>query len=229
MSFGAAEWLAAISVVVGIVVAIQSARFARSERQQDELERVYSLLYHYSFGYASLPEAEKRARVQAFFQATREANVAFVMLYEIEPLYRQAVTTEPLTAFETFALRVEEMYLTHSDYLLWHRNAESREDERFWRTLKLNGYRLLYFVHAHSMRIIVPFALFSVLIGYVQYTEEQYGIVHYSYTSLAIFIGMSSIAYIHSHPKRWKQGMNRQLGDISAYRYVAHQLKGETT
>ena len=93
MSFGAAEWLAAISVVVGIVVAIQSARFARSERQQDELERVYSLLYHYSFGYASLPEAEKRARVQAFFQATREANVAFVMLYEIEPLYRQAVTT----------------------------------------------------------------------------------------------------------------------------------------
>ncbi|WP_161769861.1 hypothetical protein [Lysinibacillus sp. BF-4] len=41
MSFGAAEWLAVISVVVGVVVAIQSARFARSERQQDELERVY--------------------------------------------------------------------------------------------------------------------------------------------------------------------------------------------
>ena len=225
MSFGAAEWLAAISVVVGIVVAIQSAKFARSERQQDELERVYSLLYHYCFGFKALTKSAQLQRMNDFFEATRTDNVAFIILYEIEPLYRQAVATQSLAAFETFALQVEEYYLTHSDYLLWHRNAESREDERFLRTLKLNGYRLLYFVHAHSMRIIVPFALFSVLIGYVQYTEEQYGVVHYSYTSLAIFIGMSFIAYVHSHHKRWKQGMNRQLGDISPYRLVAQQLK----
>lgn len=225
MSFGAAEWLAVISVVVGVVVAIQSARFARSERQQDELERIYSMLYHHCFGYGKLSKDEKITRMGTFFDAVRDDNATLVILYDVEPLYREAVEQQSTRAFEAFALQVEEYYLTHSDYLLWHRNAQSREEERLWRTIKLNWYRLLYFVHAHSMRIIVPFALFSVMVGYVQYTEEQYGVVHYSYTSLFIFMVMSLIAFVHAHPKRWKRGMNRQLGDITPYRLIANQMK----
>ncbi|CEA02088.1 hypothetical protein BN1050_01127 [Metalysinibacillus saudimassiliensis] len=112
MSFGAAEWLAVISVVVGVVVAIQSARFARSERQQDELERVYSMLYHHCFSYGKLSKAEKITRMGTFFDAIRDDNATLVILYDVEPLYREAVEQQSTCAFEAFALQVEEYYLT---------------------------------------------------------------------------------------------------------------------
>lgn len=227
LSFDVAEWLSIISVVVAIVVAIQSARFAREERKNEEIEQLYSLLYHHISGYGKMTAEEKQRCMTSFFEAVGDNNQLMIILFDIEPLYRQAWLTRDNEAFEKFAKELEEMYLTHSDYLLWHRNMQSREDERMWRTVKLTWYRTLLFVHTHSMRIIMPFALFSVLVGYVQYTEEQYGVLHYSYTSLVVFIIMSIILYIHSHPKRWKAGMNRQLGDLTPFLFVHNQIKSD--
>ena len=58
---------------------------------------------------------------------------------DVEPLYREAVEQQSTSAFEAFALEVEAYYLTHSDYLLWHRKLGHVSMKKTLEVMKSNG------------------------------------------------------------------------------------------